>query len=67
MRTTIDLPDKLLQDALDLTGAKTKREVVTLELEELVRRRQLDGLRALLGSADFDLTQDELERMRADG
>ncbi|MBM3473020.1 MAG: type II toxin-antitoxin system VapB family antitoxin [Armatimonadetes bacterium] len=66
MRSTIDLPDNLVRDAMQLTGLKTKREVVALALDELVRRRRLDDLRALLGHADFDLTQDDLERMRAE-
>jgi Arc/MetJ family transcription regulator len=66
IRSTIDLPDNLLRDAMQLTGLKTKREVVTLALDELVRRRRLDDLRSMLGRTDFDLTQEDLERMRAD-
>jgi Arc/MetJ family transcription regulator len=66
MRSTIELRDDLVRDAMRLTGLKTKREVVTLALSELVRRRRLDDLRALLGHADFDLTQQDLERMRAE-
>jgi Arc/MetJ family transcription regulator len=33
MRTTIDIDDQLMKDALKATGAKTKREVVELGLE----------------------------------
>jgi Arc/MetJ family transcription regulator len=65
MRSTIDLPDKLLQDAMELTGLKTKREVVALALDELVRRRRLDDLCAMFGKG-FGLTQDDLEEMRRD-
>jgi Arc/MetJ family transcription regulator len=66
MRSTIDLPDNLVRDAMELTGLKTKREVVARALGELVRRGRLERLRALLGHADYDLTQAELERMRAE-
>jgi len=65
MRSTIELPDKLLQDAMELTGLKTKREVVALALEELVRQQRVSRLLALFGKG-FGLTQDDLERMRAD-
>jgi Arc/MetJ family transcription regulator len=66
MRVTIDLPDALVEDARQLTGLRTKRAVVTLALEELVRRRRLEGLRARIGKGNFDLTQEDLERMRGD-
>jgi Arc/MetJ family transcription regulator len=65
MRSTIDLPADLLSEAQRLTGLKTKREVVAMALDELVRRRRLDDLRALIGQG-FDLTQEDLEQMRAD-
>ncbi|MBM3501066.1 MAG: type II toxin-antitoxin system VapB family antitoxin [Armatimonadetes bacterium] len=65
MRSTIDLPDSLLTDAMELTGLKTKREVVTLALEELVRKRRLDDLRSMFGKG-FGLTQEDLEEMRRD-
>ncbi|MBM3501067.1 MAG: type II toxin-antitoxin system VapB family antitoxin [Armatimonadetes bacterium] len=64
MRYTIDLPDDLVRDAMRLTGLKTKREVVTLALEELVRKRRLERLRARLGQGNLDLTLEELCRMR---
>ena len=37
MRTDIVLDDDLVKEALALTGARTKREVVHLALQELVR------------------------------
>ncbi len=40
MRTNIVLDDELVAEAMKLTGAKTKREVVHLALVELVRRRR---------------------------
>jgi Arc/MetJ family transcription regulator len=65
MRYTIDLPDNLVRDAMELTGLKTKRAVVTLALEELVRRRRLDDLRSMCGQG-FGLTQEDLDEMRRD-
>jgi Arc/MetJ family transcription regulator len=46
MRTTIDIDEKLVNAAMELTGARTKNEVVHLALQELVasRKKQLTDL-----------------------
>jgi Arc/MetJ family transcription regulator len=41
MRTTIDVDEKLINAAMDLTGARSKREVIHLALQELVRSRRM--------------------------
>lgn len=53
MRTTIDLDDALVNAAMELTGARTKSEVVRLALQELVRRRSEGQLTALAGKIRF--------------
>ena len=55
MRTTLDLPDDLLQEAQRLLGFKSKTDVVVLSLRELVRRRRLEGLKELLGDVTLDV------------
>ena len=58
MATNLKLDDGLLAEALKLSGFNTKKEAVTLALEEFVaRRRQLEFLR-LAGTVDFDPTYD---------
>ena len=37
MRTTVELDEKLLQDAMAATGAKKKRQILELALQEIVR------------------------------
>jgi len=58
VRTNIDLDDELVEEAMTLTGVKTKREVVHLALTELVRLRGKKDLSALAGCVslhpDFD-------------
>jgi Arc/MetJ family transcription regulator len=53
MRTTIDIEKELLQEALELTGARTKKDVVHLALEELVRSRRKKNLADLAGRIRF--------------
>jgi Arc/MetJ family transcription regulator len=66
MRTTIDLPADLLDRALELSPARTKREVLTTALEEYVKRLLREEFRRKIGTNFLDMTQEDLERMRAD-
>jgi len=66
MRTTIDLDDDLVREAMDLLGARTKRAAIQRSLEELVRRKRRERLRGKLGKLDLDLTLSNLDRMRQD-
>jgi len=66
MRTTVDLPADLLTTALELGPARTKREVLTLALEDYVKRLLRERLRQKLGTGFLNTTQEDLERMRAD-
>jgi hypothetical protein len=60
MKTTIDIPEKALADAMRYTGAKTKREAVVKALEEFNRRQMVEKLIANFGTLDFG-TNDEIE------
>ncbi|WP_157270163.1 type II toxin-antitoxin system VapB family antitoxin [Azohydromonas aeria] len=63
MRTNIEIDDQLMEEALRLSGAKTKREAVEQGLRALVRLRRQEELRQLRGQLDW---QGDLERMRTD-
>lgn len=58
MRTNIVLDEELVQEAFRLTGARTKRELIQLALEELIRVRRKRNLADLAGMIelrdDFD-------------
>jgi Transcription regulator of the Arc/MetJ class len=54
MRTNIVIDDELMQQALELTGARTKREVVELGLETLVRLKRQERLKGLLGALRWE-------------
>ena len=53
MRTTLDIDEKLLEDVVELTGEKTKVKAVNKVLEEYIRRKRIDQLRAMLGTIDL--------------
>ena len=53
MRTNIVLDDKLVAEAMRLTGVKTKRQAVDLALRTLVDERRRKDLRELRGKVRF--------------
>ncbi|MEM8766491.1 MAG: type II toxin-antitoxin system VapB family antitoxin [Pseudomonadota bacterium] len=68
MRTNIDIDDKLLADAMAVTGAKTKREVVELGLTNLVQLKRQERIRGFRGKLRWtgDLEQLRLGPNRKD-
>ncbi len=61
MKTTIDIPEDALADAMRFTGAKTKREAVVLALEDFNRRRRVEDFLKLAGSFPDFPGNDEIE------
>ena len=55
MRTTLDLPDALIDEAREVLGFKSKTDTVVYALKEVVRRRHVHGLKALFGKVHIEL------------
>jgi len=67
MKTTIDIPEKMLREAIKHTGAKTKRDAVVSAVENFNRRQRLVVLAERLhGSCPDFMTQEDLRQMRQD-
>jgi Arc/MetJ family transcription regulator len=64
MKTTIDIPDKELRDAMKYTGARSKREAVVTAITDFNRRQRLQRLAQQFGTFDEFLTHEELRHMR---
>ena len=65
MKTTVDIPEAALAEAMRHSGAKTKREAVVTAIEEYNRRRRLARLAQDLGSFDGFLSRQELDDLRS--
>ena len=59
--TNIDLDEKLLTEAMELTRARTKKEVIHLGLRELIRLARLRGVREHRGKFHW---RGDLAKMR---
>jgi len=65
MKTTIDIPEELLVEAMKFTGAKTKRAAVVTAVERFNRLQRLERLNARVrGRFRAFMTQEELRAMR---
>ena len=64
MKTTIDLPEDELAEAIRHTGAKTKTEAVSVAVADYNRRQRLVRLAGKMGTFKDMLTRKDLSRMR---
>ena len=55
MRTTLDLPIDLLEEAMKATHIKTKTKVIIIALEELIRKSKISELKKFKGKVDLDI------------
>ena len=62
MRTTLDLPEELVEQARTAVGFKSKTDTVIFALREVVRRQRIDELKTLMGSVRFEFDPAELRK-----
>ena len=55
MRTTLDLPEEIVEEARRLLGFKSKTDTVIVSLRELIRRRRIDELKSLAGKIELKI------------
>lgn len=61
MRTTIDLPEELLEEAQRLYKLKTRTATLALALQRLINDKKIEDLRSLRGKLKLDI---DLKRSR---
>lgn len=67
MKTTVDIPEKELQEALEHTGAATKREAVVTAIVDFNRRHRLAKLVEEFGTFEYFMSVEELDALRREG
>ena len=60
MRTTLNLPENLLSEAMKATHIKTKTKVIITALEELIRKTQISNLKQFKGKINLEVDMDQL-------
>lgn len=66
MKTTVDIPDDVLEEAMKSIGARTKREAILTALQKLNRLKKLEKLNSRVrGKFRQFMTLSDLQAMRA--
>jgi len=55
MRTTLDLPEGLVDEARELMGFTSKTETIIHALREVVRRKRVEELKGMFGAVNINL------------
>ena len=61
MRTTLDLPEELVSQAMDITKKKTKTELIKYALENIISQEKRNNIIKYHGKIKLDI---DLETLR---
>ena len=62
MRTTLILPEGLIEEACEAAGLRSKTETVVYSLREMIRRKRINDLKAMFGTVEVRLDLDKARR-----
>lgn len=65
-RTNINLDDELIRKGMEMTGLRTKRELVNLALRELVRKEDQKSILSLEGTIRWEGSLNDVRKGRFD-
>jgi Arc/MetJ family transcription regulator len=55
MRTTLNIPEELIEEARQILGIRSKTDTVILSLKELVRSRRVLELKEMFGTIRLEI------------
>jgi metal-responsive CopG/Arc/MetJ family transcriptional regulator len=58
MRTTLDLPEKLIEEAMKVTRMTKKTELIKVALQNLIQKEKSKDLKEYFGKVDLDIDLD---------
>jgi Arc/MetJ family transcription regulator len=62
MRTTIDIPEELIEEARRILGFKSKTDTVIVSLREMIRKKRIDELKDLMGAVELKIDLNQSRR-----
>jgi hypothetical protein len=62
MRTTLDLPEDLIAEAMKLTKIATKTDLIKTALANLITKERIKDLKGFYGKIDLDINLDILRK-----
>ncbi len=64
MRTLVDINETMLKEAMEISQTNTKKETITLALEELIKSRLRQKIKSMVGSGVVETRFFGLKEMR---
>jgi len=58
MRTTLDIPEQLLDEAMKLTHISAKTDVIKFALQNLIQKEKIKDFKNYFGKLDLDINLD---------
>ena len=58
MRTTLDLPEALIKEAMELTHIRTKTDLITIALQNLIQKEKIKDIKKYFGKISLDIDLD---------
>ena len=62
MRTTLDLPKDLIDEAMKATQINTKTQLIITALEDLIRKSKISGLKDFKGKVDLGIDMNAIRK-----
>ncbi len=62
MRTTLDLPEDLIAEAMKVTRISTKTALIKTALANLIAKERIKDLKKYYGKVDLDINLDTLRK-----
>ena len=64
MRTLVDINENVLREAMEVSETATKKETITLALEELIKSRLRQKLKNMAGTGIVETKLSDLRKLR---
>ncbi|GBD86968.1 hypothetical protein BMS3Abin03_00893 [bacterium BMS3Abin03] len=55
MRTTIDIPEDLMKEAMKVTNSSTKTELIKIALKNIIQKNNIKSLKKYKGKIDLNI------------
>ncbi len=62
MRTTLDLPKELIEEAMAITHSATKTDLIKTALQNLIQKEKIKEIKQYFGKINLDIDLDSLRK-----
>ena len=62
MRTTLDLPEELIKEAMAVTHITTKTDLIKTALQNLIQKEKIKDIKQYFGKINLDADLDSLRK-----